>query len=82
MGRGPMDHSTGLGVVSGALFLESSKVRPTLLMACERLPCTETARMKRTPSVRGLAWKAYVSCWSDFFSCRVYIDSNHRDSQI
>jgi hypothetical protein len=61
LGGGPMDHSTGLGVVSGALFLESSKVRPTLLMACERLPRTETARTKRTSGVRGLAWEAYVS---------------------
>jgi hypothetical protein len=35
---GPADYSAGLGVVSGALFVESSRVRPTLLMACERLP--------------------------------------------
>jgi hypothetical protein len=33
LGGGPVDHSAGLGVVSGALFLGSSKVRPTLLMA-------------------------------------------------
>jgi hypothetical protein len=56
----------GWGVVSGALFLRSSRVRPTLLVACERLPCTGTARRKRTLGIRGLAWKAYVSCWSGF----------------
>jgi hypothetical protein len=60
------DHSAGLGVVSGAFFLGSSRVRLMLLMACERLPCTGTARRKRTPGVRGLTWEAYVSCWLDF----------------
>jgi hypothetical protein len=63
---GPVDHSVGLGVVSGALFLESSRVRPTLLVACERLPRTGTARRKHTTGVRGLTWEAYVSCWSGF----------------
>jgi hypothetical protein len=66
LGGGPADHSAGLGVVSGALFLRSSRVRPTLLVACERLPRTGTAHMKRTPGVCGLAWEAYVSCWSGF----------------
>jgi hypothetical protein len=61
---GPTDHSAGLGVVLGALFLGSSRVRPTLLVAYERLPRTGTAGRKRTPGVRGLAWEAYVSCWS------------------
>jgi hypothetical protein len=53
-GGGPADHSTGLGVVSGALFLRSSRVRPTLLMAYERLSRTWTARNKRTWGVCGL----------------------------
>jgi hypothetical protein len=66
LGGGPADHSTGLGVVSGALFLGSSRIRPTLLVACERLPCTKTARRKRTPGVCRLAWEAYVSCWLSF----------------
>jgi hypothetical protein len=61
---GPANHSTRLGVVSGALFLGSSRVHPTLLVACERLPRMGTARRKRTPGVRGLAWEAYMSCWS------------------
>jgi hypothetical protein len=66
LGGGRADHSSGLGVVSGALFLGSSRVRPTLLVACERLPHTGTAYRKRTPGVCGLEWEAYVSCWSGF----------------
>jgi hypothetical protein len=38
----------------------------TLSMIRERLPHTETARRKRTPDVHGMAWKAYVVCWSGF----------------
>jgi hypothetical protein len=63
---GPVDYSARLGVVSGALFLGSSRVRPMLLMACEMLPRMRIVRRKRTPGVHGLTWEAYVSCWSDF----------------
>jgi hypothetical protein len=63
---GFVDHSAGLEVVSGALSLGSSRVRPTLMMACERLPHTWTARRKRTYGIHGLARKAYVSCVSGF----------------
>jgi hypothetical protein len=45
---GPMDYSVGLWVVSGALFLGSSMVRPTLMMACKRLSRTWTAHRKHT----------------------------------
>jgi hypothetical protein len=38
----------------------------TRSMAHERLPRMGTARRKRTLGVRGLAWEAYVVCWSDF----------------
>jgi hypothetical protein len=61
-----VDHSVGLGVVSGVLFLGCSRVRPTLLMACERLPRMWTTRRKRTWGVYGLAWEAFVLCVSDF----------------
>jgi hypothetical protein len=37
--------------------------------------------MKRMSDVRGLAWKAYVSCVLGF-PYMVYIDLNHRDSRI
>jgi hypothetical protein len=49
--------------------------------ASERLSRTGTTRRKRTPCVRGLEWEAYVACWLGF-PCRVYIDSNNRDSRI
>jgi hypothetical protein len=62
LGGGPMDYSVELGVVSGALCLRSNRVRPMLLMACERLPHTRTARRKHTHGVCGLTWEAYVSC--------------------
>jgi hypothetical protein len=61
-----VDHSVGLGVMSGALFLRSSRVCPTLMMACERLPRTWTAHRKHTYGICGLAWEAYVSCVLDF----------------
>jgi hypothetical protein len=64
---GPADRSASvLGIVSGALFLISSMVYPTLLMASERLPRTSTTHRKRMCSICGLAWKAYVSCVSGF----------------
>jgi hypothetical protein len=63
LGGGPVDHSAGLGVMSGALFLESSKIRPMLLMASER------------GNVRGLlagnVCGAYVD-WHEKRTCRVY----------
>jgi hypothetical protein len=54
LGGRPVDHLAGLGVVSGVLFLGSSRVRPTLLMAYERLPRMGTARSKHTLSICGL----------------------------
>jgi hypothetical protein len=49
-----------------SLFLGSSGICPNLSVPRERLPRTGTARRKRTLGVRGLAWEAYVPCWSDF----------------
>jgi hypothetical protein len=66
LGGGPVDHSARLGVVSGAIFLRSSRVHSTLLIACERLPRMWTAYRKRMRGIRGLAWEAYVSCVSGF----------------
>jgi hypothetical protein len=63
----------GWGIISGALFLKSNRVHPTLLLACERLP--------RTRGIRGLRGKHMCHVYW-VFPCRVYIDSNHRDSQI
>jgi hypothetical protein len=55
-----------LGIMSGALFLVTNMVCPTMLMASERLPRTRTARRKRTRGLRGLAQETYVSCVSGF----------------
>jgi hypothetical protein len=55
-----------LEIVLGALFLGSSRVRPTLLMASERLPRMWIAHRKHTCVIRGLTREAYVSCVSDF----------------
>jgi hypothetical protein len=58
LGGGPTDHSVGLGVVSGALYLKSSRVHPMLLMACERLSRTWTARRK---AYAGRTWTGVES---------------------
>jgi hypothetical protein len=63
LGGGPADRPAGvLGIVLGAIFLRSSRVHPTLLMASKRLPHMWTAHKKHTCSVRGLAWEACVMC--------------------
>jgi hypothetical protein len=60
---GPVDRSAGvLRIVIGALFLESSRVRPTLLDQHERLPCMGTAHGKYTCGVCGPAPGVYVLC--------------------
>jgi hypothetical protein len=42
---GPADRSTGvLGIMSGALFLGSSRIRPTLLGQCKRLSYADSVR--------------------------------------
>jgi hypothetical protein len=67
LGGGPADRSAGvLGIVSGAHFLGSNRVRPTLLMASERLPRMGTAHRKCMSGIRGLTREAYVSCVSSF----------------
>jgi hypothetical protein len=53
LGGGPADWSADvLRIVSGALFLGSSRVRPTMLIASERLARTWTAHRKRTCGIR------------------------------
>jgi hypothetical protein len=51
---GPTDHSAGLRGGVESTFSREQCIRPTLLTTHERLPHT------------GLAWEAYVSCWSGF----------------
>jgi hypothetical protein len=65
LGDGSADQSAGvLGIMSGAFFLRSSRVCPTLLMASKRLPRTWTSHKKCACGVRGLAREVYVSCVS------------------
>jgi hypothetical protein len=61
-----------LWIVSGAFFLRSSGIHPNPSMTHERLPRMGTAHRKRTPDVRGLTWKTYVSYWSGFLLQGVY----------
>jgi hypothetical protein len=82
LGDGPADWSAGVPrIVSRALFLRSSRLRPTLLGQREKLPRTGTVHEKRMSDIFGPAQEAYVACVSGF-PCRVYIDSNRRDSRI
>jgi hypothetical protein len=50
----------------GSPFSRERWLCPTLLMTHERLSHTGTAHRKRTSGIRGLAWEAYMSCWSGF----------------
>jgi hypothetical protein len=61
-----MNHSAGLRGEVESTFSQEQCIHPTLLMTHERLPCTRTAHRKHMPGVRGMAWEAYVSCWSGF----------------
>jgi hypothetical protein len=70
-----------MGIVSGALFLRSSGIRPNLSVTHERLLCIDHTRYVWSGTIRGLSmgcvWRVG---W--VFPCRVYIDSNRRDSLI
>jgi hypothetical protein len=79
-----MNRSAGvLWIVSGALFLRSSGIHPNLSTSTtrERLLCIDRMRYVWSRTIRGLSmgcvWRV-----GQVFPCRVYIDSNHRDSQI
>jgi hypothetical protein len=77
----PMDRSVGvLWIVSGALFLGAV----TLLISIETTLNVAT----RWPREIHMIWdhtrterEMRVACWSGF-PCRMYINSNHRDSWI
>jgi hypothetical protein len=67
LGDEPVDQSADvLEIVSEALFLRSSMVRPTLLMASKMLLCRGIAHRKCMSGIRELAREAYVSCISGF----------------
>jgi hypothetical protein len=58
---GPMGHLVGLRGGAESTFSREQCICPTLLGQRERLPCTRSARRKRTGGVHGLPWEAYVS---------------------
>jgi hypothetical protein len=67
LGGGPKDGSADvMRIVSGALFLGSSRVHRIPLGQCERLPCKGTFLGKCTGGIRGQAQEAYVACVSVF----------------
>jgi hypothetical protein len=70
-----------LWIVSQALFLKSSGIRPNLSAARERLLYVDHMRYIWSMAIRGLSVK---SVWHIgwVFPCWVYIDLNYRDSQI
>jgi hypothetical protein len=76
-----MSHSAGLRGGVESTFSQEQRICLILLGHHERLSRMGTARGKRTHGICGPALEVYVSCVSGFH-CRVYIDSNHHDSQI
>jgi hypothetical protein len=74
-------HSARLRGEVRSTFSQEQLFCPTLLGQRERLSRTGTVRGKRTNGIRGPAQEAYMACVSGF-PCRVYIDSNRRDSRI
>jgi hypothetical protein len=80
-GYGPTDRSAGIvWIVSGALFLKSSDY-PTLLVTRKGLLCVDRVRYVWSWTICGLSVES-VWCVGLVFPCRVYIDSNRRDSRI
>jgi hypothetical protein len=66
-GYGHMDRSAARAVdYVGSPFSQEQWDLPNLSTPRESLPRTGTARRKRMPGIRELAWEAYVSCWSGF----------------
>jgi hypothetical protein len=81
-GYRPTDRSAGvLWIVSGALFLGCSVICPNLSASHEGLLYVDYMIYIWSWTERGLS---VGSVWyvSRVFPCRVYIDSNRRDSQI
>jgi hypothetical protein len=70
-----------LWIVTGALFLRSSGIQSNLSMTHERMLCIDHVRYVWSRTLRGLSlgcvWRVGRG-----FPCRVYIDSNRRDSRI
>jgi hypothetical protein len=70
-----------LWIMSGALFLGSSGIHPNLLVICERLLYIYCVRYVWSGTIRRLSVGCVCRVGRGFF-CRLYIDSNHRNSRI
>jgi hypothetical protein len=82
IGYGSVDQSADvLGIVSGAPFLRSSGIRSNLSVTHERLTCVDHMRYVWSGIIHGLSMRC-VWRVGRIFPCRVYINSNHRDSRI
>jgi hypothetical protein len=76
------DRSIGvLWIVSGAFFLESSRIRLNLLAACERLIYVDHVRYVWLMAIHGLS-KESMCRVGQVLPCTVYIDLNRHDSWI
>jgi hypothetical protein len=70
-----------LGIMSGALFLGTNMVCPTMLMASERLPRTELPA--ESVRVAYVDWRRKRMCHVyQVFPYRMYIDLNRHESRI
>jgi hypothetical protein len=79
---GPTDRSAGvLCIMSGALFLRSSGIRPNLLASHKRFLYVDHVRYVWSWTIHGLSVEI-VWHVGRVFPYKVYIDSNSRDSQI
>jgi hypothetical protein len=81
-GYGPADRLADvLWIVSGALLLGDSGSIQICGQLCERLLCVDRVRYVCSWMIRGMSVE---SVWhvGQVFPCRVYIDSNHRNSHI
>jgi hypothetical protein len=76
-----MGHSVGLRGGVGSNFSQEQCIYPTLLTTHERLLYADHVRYVWSRATHG---PSVESMWhiGRVFSCRVYIDSNHHDSQI
>jgi hypothetical protein len=81
-GYGLVNRSPGvLWIVSGALFLWSSGPAQLCWRLRERLLYVDRVRYVWSRIIQGLSVES-VWCVGRIFPCRVYINSNYRDSQI
>jgi hypothetical protein len=78
---GPVGHSVELRGGVRSTFFGSSSIRPMLLMTYERLLYVDHVRYVWLMVIHRSSME-YMWRVSRVFPCRVYIDSNCRDSRI